>query len=115
MATFFLKPIWRKGRGAPPNGRAGAEVPLFSNSRFGEGSGPGFLAGGASGFVGLTPLTVSIPSTFTVLPSGSFSAFFSSFFPINGRLEQEVRRKTDRIKKIERGKVIFLFMVAPWF
>src|SRR4030043_1056667 len=99
MATFFLKPIWRKGRGALPNGRGGAEVTLVSNSRFGEGSGPGFLAEGASGRVGLTPLTVSIPSTFTVLPSGSFSAFFSSFFPINGRLEQEIRRKTEKVKK----------------
>ena len=57
-----------------------------------------------SDFGGLIPLTFSIPSTVTVLPSGSFSTF-CSFFPMRGRLEQEVKTKRPIVKRLNNIKI----------
>lgn len=64
-----------------------------------------------SDFGGLTPFTVSIPSTVTVFPGGIFSTFSSFFFPIKGRLEQEVIRNKRAVKKTNRHKRFFLFRI----
>jgi hypothetical protein len=62
-----------------------------------------FLGGEVSEIEGLTPFAVSIPSTVTVFPGGSFHAPSSFFFvPIRGRSAQEVRRKR---KATEKGKM----------
>jgi hypothetical protein len=55
-------------------------------------------------------LTVSIPSTVTVFPGGSFSTFSSFFFPIKGILEQEPRKKR-AMMKIQIAIVFFLFRI----
>src|SRR4030042_3551150 len=115
MATFFLNPIWKKGAEGLYKGVGGAEATWVSVSFFvGRVGAGGFLEEGVSDFGGLTPFIVSIPSTVTVLPSGSFS-IFSSFFPPNGRFAQEVIRNRRAVRNTERNKNFFLFriMKAP--
>jgi hypothetical protein len=71
----------------------------------------GFLVGGVSDFGGFAPFIVSIPSTVTVLPSGSFSVFSSFFVPNKGKLEHEVNTKRDAIDKTKMPAMNFLFWV----
>jgi hypothetical protein len=59
---------------------------------------------------GFAPLTVSIPSTVTVFPGGSFSTFSSFFFPIKGILEQALRKKK-AMMKMQIAIVFFLFRI----
>jgi len=106
IPTFFLNPIWNKGRAGLEKGLGGAEATLVSGSFLtGVVGGEGFLEEEVSDFGGFTPFTVSIPSTVTVFPGGSFSAF-SSFFP---NREQEARVKRKAVNKIKMIPIIFLF------
>jgi hypothetical protein len=100
MATFLLKPNWKKGRGGLEKGRVGVEATFGSGSLLWTGGVGGGCGGGASGFEGLTPFMLPIPSIVTVFPSGIFSAFSSFFFPIKGRLEHEVDRKRKIVRRI---------------
>src|SRR4030043_309959 len=105
MPTFLLNPVWKKGREELGKGLGGAEDTLVSVSFFGTGAWADcFPEVEVSGLGALTPLTPSIPSTVTVLPSGSFSTF-CSFFPIRGRLEQEVKRKRAIVKRLDNTKI----------
>src|SRR4030043_1320337 len=118
MATFFLNPNWKKGTEGLNKGLGGAEATWVSLSfPAGMAGAEGFFEEGVSDFGGLAPFIVSIPSTVTVLPSGSFSIFSSLFFPIKGRFAQEVIRNGRAVKKTERLKRFFLFsiMVFPFF
>jgi hypothetical protein len=67
----------------------------------------GFLGEGVSDLGGLTPFIVSIPSTVTVLPSGSFAIFSSFLLP--KRPEQEVREKRRAAEKTKMVTMDFLF------
>jgi hypothetical protein len=72
----------------------------------------GFLEEEVSDFGGFTPFIVSIPSTVTVFPVGSFSTFSSFFVP-----EQEVRRKKNAAKMTDAPKNLFLspVMDTPFY
>jgi hypothetical protein len=112
MATFFLNPIWKKGTEGLNKGLEGAEATWASLSfPAGMAGAEGFFEGGVSDFGGLTPFMVSIPSTVTVLPSGSFSTFSSLLFPIKGRFAQEVIRNVRAVKKRKRLKRFFRFSI----
>ena len=105
-----------KGRAGLGKGLVGVDATLISASFFGKaGWEVGFLEE-ASVFGGLTPFIFSIPSIVTVFPSGILSAF-SFFFPINGRLEQEVRRKINAVNEANMRNKVFLFriMAIPSF
>jgi hypothetical protein len=110
MTTFFLKPNCKKGRAGLEKGLIGVDATLVSASLFGKAGWEGGFLEGASVFGGLTPFIPSIPSIVTVFPSGSLSAF-SFFFPINGTLEQEVRRKISAVKEANMKNKFFLFLI----
>jgi hypothetical protein len=101
MATFLFRFTLRKEKEELEEGLEAVDARLGGVSLFAGGVGAeGFLGGSGSGAEGFTPFIVSIPSTVTVFPSGSFSTFPSFLLPMRGRLEQEVKTRRKAAERI---------------